>query len=40
VDAGDWIPLTSFSWDSMPLPGEPPLQPEAEEVAARDASEL
>jgi hypothetical protein len=40
VDAGDWIPLASFSWDAMPLPGEPPLQQEGEEAAARDASEL
>ena len=42
VDAADWIPLASFSYDGTPLPGEPPLQPEAQAgpEAARDATEL
>ena len=44
VDAADWIPLASFSYDATPLPGEPPLQPEVdaapEAAAARDDTEL
>ena len=44
VEPGDWIPLKSFSYEAVLLPGqeaeeEAPPQPEAPQEA-RDASEL
>ena len=41
VEAGDWIPLKSFSYEGVPLQGQGAAEPQPEPAqAARDASEL